>query len=331
MRNSKICIIKVKNCLIILNKHIQKFMKLLLTLALILTIGFANAQSDTSYWTNGGQFALNGSQTSFTNWAAGGENQISIKASAQLFANYLKGNTAWDNLLLADLGTSRQGKQDYRKGDDKIEFNTKYGRKASDKWFYTALFNFKSQFTNGYEYVNDTTKITLSNFLAPAYFKLGLGMDYKPNKNLSVFLSPATVKWTLVNDQALADAGKFGLEPAIRDTAGNIVAHANKIRTEAGALIRVTYKKDIWENVNFASILELYSNYLKNPQNVDVDWQFVFTFKVNKYLNAQINGHLIYDDDVNINYDSNGDGILNANGPKTQFNEALSLGLVYKL
>jgi hypothetical protein len=306
-------------------------MKKLLIIALIFSTGILYAQKDTSYWTNGGQFALNGSQTSFTNWAAGGENQISVKASAQLFAKYLKGKNAWDNLLIADLGTSRQGKQDYRKGDDKIEFNTKYGRKANDKWFYTVLFNFKSQFTHGFDYVDDTTKVLLSNFMAPGYFKLGLGMDYKPNDNFSAFLSPLTARWTLVNDQDLADAGSFGLEPAILDANGNIVAHASKLRTEAGALIRLTYKKDIWENVNFASILELYSNYLKNPQNVDVDWQFVFTFKVNKYLNAQVNGHLIYDDDVNISYDSNGDGVLDASGPKVQFNEALSLGLVYKL
>lgn len=306
-------------------------MRIFLILALIMSIGFVNAQKDTSYWTNGGQIGLNGSQSSFTNWAAGGENQISLKASVQLFAKYMKDKNSWDNLFLGDLGFSRQGVDDFRKGDDKIEFNTKYGRKANDKWFYTALFNFKSQFTNGYEYVDDTTKILLSNFLAPAYIKLGIGMDYKPNGDLSVFLSPLTARWTFVNDQALADAGSFGLDAAIRDTSGNIISHASKVRTEAGALIRITYKKDIWENVNFASILELYSNYLKNPQNVDVDWQFIFTFKVNKYLNAQVNGHLIYDDDVNINYDSNGDGINNAFGPKVQFTEALSLGLVYKL
>ncbi len=306
-------------------------MNKLLIIIILFTSGIVYGQKDTSYWTNGGQFSINGSQTSFTNWASGGENQISAKASALLFAKYLKGNNSWDNLLMADLGTSRQGKQDYRKGDDKIEFNTKYGRKANDKWFYTALFNFKSQFISGYDYVNDTTKVLLSNFLAPGYFKLGLGMDYKPNGDLSVFISPMTAKWTYVNDQNLADAGSFGLDPAEMDANGNIISHANKLRTEAGALIRVAYKKDIWENVNFASILEFYSNYLNNPQNIDVDWQFVFTFKVNKYLNAQLNGHLIYDDDVNINYDSNDDGILNASGPKVQFNEALSLGLVYKL
>lgn len=306
-------------------------MRFLIILTLILNFGFINAQSDTSYWNNGGQIGINGSQTSFTNWAAGGENQIYVKGSVQLFANYLKENNSWDNLLLSELGSSRQGKQNYRKGDDKIEFNTKYGRKASDKWFYSALFNFKTQFTGGYNYVDDTTKVLLSNFLAPAYFKFGLGIDYKPNDNLSVFISPMTVKWTLVNDENLADGGNFGLEAAIRDTAGNIVSHAKKLRTEAGALIRIAYKKDVWENVNFASILELYSNYLKNAQNIDVDWQFIFTLKVNKYLNAQLNGHLIYDDDVNIAYDSNDDGILNASGPKVQFTETFSLGLVYKL
>lgn len=306
-------------------------MRQLILIIFIISCGYVEAQKDTSYWKSGGQIGLNGSQSTYTNWAAGGENQVSVRASTQLFANYLKGNNSWDNLFLADLSYARQGNQDYRKGEDKIEFNTKYGIKANDKLFYTALLNFKSQFTNGYNYVNDTTKTYLSNFLAPAYLTFGFGMDYKPATALSVYFSPITARWTYVKDQALADAGAFGLDIASSDAFGNVIIHSKKLRTEAGALFRLAYNKDIWDNVNFATTFELFSNYLKNPQNVDIDWQFLFTFKVNKYLNAQVNGHLIYDDDININYDSNGDGILNANGPKVQFTEALSLGLVYKL
>ncbi len=289
------------------------------------------AQSDTSYWDNGGSIGINGSQSSFHNWSKGGENQIAGTASITLFAKYLKDKHAWDNLLLADLGFSKQGYQDYRKSEDRIEFNTKYGHKANDNWFFATLFNIKSQFTSGYDYPDDTTKTYTSNFFAPAYIKIGLGMDYKPNGDLSIFLSPATAKWTIVNDQLLADNGKFGLTPAIRDTSGNIITPASKIRTEVGALVRLTYSKDIWTNVNFGTILELYSDYLSSPQNIDVDWQFVFTFKVNEFLNAQFKGHLIYDDDVMIDVDSNGDGVYDSQGPRTQFNEALSLGLVYKL
>ena len=304
-------------------------MRKLLTLILLSIVSFTYGQKDTS-WTNGGSFGLNGSQTSFTNWAKGGENQVSLSGNVTLFSKYLKGKNSWDNLLIANLGTSRQGKQDYRKGDDQLEINSIYGHKATKNWYYSVLFNFKTQFAAGYEYPNDSTVTFISNFMAPANIKLGLGFDYKPNKDLSLFLSPATARITVVNDQDLADAGKFGLLPAEIDASGNII-HADKYRMAFGAMARLTYAKDIFKNVNFATILELYSDYLNKPQNIDVDWQFLFTFKVNEFLNAQLKGQLIYDDDVNIDIDSNNDGIVDAVGPRVQFTETFSLGLVYKL
>ena len=249
-------------------------MKQLLTFIFVAAISFAQAQTDTSYWTSGGTLGLNGSQSTFTNWSKGGENQLALTGSVVLFAKYLKGKNAFDNLLMADLGTSKQGKQDYRKSADRLELNTKFGHQANKHWYYTALLNFSSQFTSGYDYPNDSTKTYISNFMAPGYIKLGLGMDYKPTSTFSLFLSPATARWTIVNDMELADAGKFGLTAAVRDTAGNIITHADKVRFEVGALVRLQYAKDIFTNVNFSTIIELYSNYLQNPQNIDVDWQF---------------------------------------------------------
>jgi hypothetical protein len=304
-------------------------MRKLLTLLLLSIVSFTYGQKDTS-WTNGGSLGLNGSQTSFTNWAKGGENQVSVSGNITLFSKYLKGKNSWDNLLIANLGTSRQGKQDYRKGDDQLEINSIYGHQASKNWYYSVLFNFKTQFASGYDYPNDSTVTFTSKFMAPANIKLGIGFDYKPNKDLSLFLSPSTARITIVNDQDLADAGKFGLLPAEIDANGKII-HADKYRMAFGAMARLIYAKDIFKNVRFATILELYSDYLNHPLNVDVDWQFLFTFKVNDFLNAQLKGQLIYDDDVNIDIDSNNDGIIDAVGPRVQFTETLSLGLVYKL
>ena len=314
-------------------------MKNILLLIFIVISASLYAQEEeeaTGPWTKGGTIGLNGSQTSFYNWAKGGENQVSISGNIKAFINHKSDNTSWENLLMMDLGNSRQGKQDWRKGDDRFEYNTIYGLKASEQWYYSALFNFKTQFTSGYEYDDAGNATYISNFMAPAYIKLGLGMDYKPNKNFSAFLSPATAKWTIVNDQALANAGKFGLDPAesIKAVDGSdsiIITPASKVRTEFGALVRLTYTKDVMKNVNFATILEFYSNYLQNPQNIDVDWEFIATFKINDFLNAQIKAHLIYDDDVMIDQDSNNDGVIDMQGPRTQFNEALTIGIVYKL
>ncbi len=310
-------------------------MRKILLLLFIASFSFAQAQTDTS-WTKGGSFALNGSQSSFYNWAKGGEDQIALSGNIKLFANFLKGKNAWDNLILMDLGSSRIGEKDWRKGDDRLEFNTKYGHKATEHWYYSALLNFQTQFTTGYEFDKDDNRTYISNFMSPAYIKFGLGMDYKPNKKFSAFLSPATARWTIVNDQDLANQGKFGLDPAetIKGVDGSdsiIITPAKRVRLEVGALARLTYVNDIMKNVNFATIFSLYSNYLQNPQNIDVDWEFIFTFKINDFLNAQLKGHLIYDDDVMIDIDSNDDGVFDMKGPRTQFNQALTIGLVYKL
>ncbi|HRZ77935.1 MAG TPA: DUF3078 domain-containing protein, partial [Bacteroidales bacterium] len=159
-------------------------------------------------WKTGGNTGLSFTQTSLTNWAAGGENSLATNAYLSLFANWAQGKSAWDNTLDLAYGLLKQGDQDVRKSDDKMDLASKFGYKASDKWFYTALLNFKSQFTDGYKYPDDSTVI--STFLAPGYVTASLGMDYKPNDRFTAFISPLTSKFTIVNDQALADAGAYG-------------------------------------------------------------------------------------------------------------------------
>jgi len=303
--------------------------KIILLILLVSSLG-AYAQKDT-LWTTNGLFGINGSQSSFTNWAQGGENSLALSGNIILGAHYKKGKNIWDNMLIYNLGASQIGSGKLKKTEDKIEINSKFGHEASKNWYYSLLFNFKTQSLIGYEYPTDTTQVMISGFLAPAYVKLGLGMDYKPNDNFSLYLSPATARWIIVNDQNLADAGAFGVEKAEVDTAGNIIPGTGKtLKTEVGAYLRLAFSKDVLKNVNLGTILELYSDYLDNPQNIDVDWQLIITMKVNDYLNAQIKTHLIYDDNTPVGIDDNGDGAFDRFGPRTQFSEQLSLGLVYK-
>jgi len=299
-------------------------------LLFVLMISSVGVFAQDTLWHYKGVFGINGTQAGFSNWAAGGENTIAVTGNIILGAHYKKGKNIWDNLFMMNLGTSQIGESFYKKSEDKIEFNSKFGHEAKKNWFYSALFNFKTQSVIGYEYPTDTTRNMISGFLAPAYIKFGLGMDYKPNDHFSLYLSPATVRWIIVNDQNLADAGAFGVEKAEVDTAGNIIQGTGKTsKTEAGAYLRLTYSKDVFKNVNFGTILELYSNYLDHPENIDIDWQVVVTMKVNDFLNAQIKTHLIYDDDTPIGIHKDAKGNFDQFGPRTQFSEQLSLGLVY--
>lgn len=286
-------------------------------------------------WRVGGLTTLNISQASLTNWAAGGQNSVSLNGIVSLYAYWKDGPSTWDSWLDLGYGILKQGddlllRQNGRlvKTDDKIDFTTKYGRKASKKWYYAGLLNFSTQFTAGYNYPNDS--VIISNFMAPGYLLGALGMDYKPNKAFNAFISPFTAKTTFVLDQNLADAGAFGVEKAELDGLGNVVTQGSNMRLEYGGYIRMTYKHEIMKNVNLTSRLSLFSNYANNPQNIDINWENLLELKVNKFISATISTHLIYDDDIDIAYDKSGDGTKDALGPRTQFKEVIGIGFSYK-
>ncbi len=285
-------------------------------------------------WKKGGVISLSMAQTGLTNWAAGGQNSLSANGLFSTFANYKHGKHAWDNNLDVGYGVLKQGKNaDVMKTDDKLDLLSKYGYKAFDGFYYAVLMNFKTQMTVGRDYKTDTSKI--SNFLAPAYTLLALGLDYKPNSHLSAFIAPLTGKVTIVNDQDLADAGAYGVTAATYDALGVKITDGERLRSEFGGYLRVIYSKNDFKsealkNMALTTKADFFSNYLKNPQNIDVSWETQLAFKVNKYITANVNTHLLYDDDINIAVDKNKDGLLEASGPRVQFKEILGVGFSYK-
>lgn len=293
-------------------------------------VSFSQVPDSLKAWKKGGSGTLNFSQTSLSNWAAGGENSFSATALFNLFSNYKKEKTTWDNTLDAAYGFLQSGSVSFRKGDDKIDFTSKIGHKTGDKWYVASLVNFKSQFSHGYNYPNDS--VVISDFLAPAYILLSTGMDYKPNKYSSFFISPVTGKITIVNNQALADAGAYGVDEALFDSAGVQTAGGKKIRYEFGALISMKFKKEIAKNITLSTKADFFSNYFNNPKNIDVYWDFLLNMKVNKFVSASISTTLIYDHDipVPIYTDVSGVKTQTGTGPRTQFKEVLAVGFSYK-
>ncbi len=264
-------------------------------------------------WKTGGNIALNVSQASFDNWSAGGENSLALNGLVSVYANYKKGKASWDNMLDVGYGMLKQGEMDnFIKTDDKFDFSSKYGRMLSEKWYYAGLLNFKTQMTAGYDYPNDS--VAISNFLAPAYVVGALGVDYKPNAYLTAFVAPVTGKITIVNDTTLSNAGAYGVD------AGEV------FKNEFGGYLRIVYNREFMKKtVSVLSKLDLFSNYLENPENVDVSWENIIGFKVNKYISATITVHLVYDDDIKA-INSNGASI----GPKVQLKEVIGIGFAYK-
>jgi hypothetical protein len=266
-------------------------------------------------WKKGGVININTSQTSLTNWSAGGQSAISIGGLLSLYANNKKDKSLWENYLDLAYGTLKQKSTDWWKTDDRIDFTSKFGLKAADKLYYAALLNFKTQMTNGYNYPNDSVKI--SGFMAPGYLLTGIGIDFVPNDNFTVFIAPLTSKLTFVNDDLLADAGAFGVDPG------------EHLKSEFGGYLRTFLKKDLMENIAIQTKLDLFSNYLKNFGNIDVSWEILLAMKVNNFISATLSTHLLYDDDVTITQEKD-DGTLKTYKSKVQFKEVLAIGLTLK-
>lgn len=279
-------------------------------------------------WDFGGTGTVNFSQVSLSNWAAGGQSSLSALGILNLYGNYKKGKNTWNNTLDLTYGTVKLQEQRLRKSDDRLELNLKYGRQASSKWFYTAQLNTRTQISPTYTPERDSV---ISNFMAPAFVLASIGMDYKPNSKLSVFISPFTGKFTAVLNQRMADYGAFGVEPAQRDLEGNLIpGTGERLREEFGGFVNVRFRNEIFKNVTLQSKADLFSNYLHNAKNIDVSWENLVNFKVNKFLSASLFLHMIYDDDILIDVDRSGDGTLDGKGPRLQLKETLGIGFSYK-
>jgi len=270
-------------------------------------------------WKTGGLFNLNFGQTSLSNWAAGGDNlQLNINSSLNVFAYYKKGRSAWDNSLDLAIGYVKTTSLGSRKSDDHIDLTSKYGYQLTptSKWYASALINFRSQFAPGYNYTGDSsTKI--SAFMSPGYALLALGLDFKPNKEFSLFLSPITSRWVIVT--------ATGLNPLTPNDKGNVygVPLGKTVNNEIGAYLSANYLKDLLKNVTYKGKLDLFSNYKHNPENIDVYMTNLLSANIFKGLSFNLGLDLIYDDDVRIFG-------ANKNGARTQFREYIGIGYMKK-
>lgn len=272
-------------------------------------------------------YGLNGTQTSFINWNAGGRNNISLLGSISASANYEKNTFKWTNDLSLALGglqyIEKNSTEGLQKTDDRIDIASNIGYKLKEHYYFSFIGGFKTQMLDGFTYPNDSVRV--STFLAPGYVSAALGIDYIKSDNFSIFSSPFAMKMTIVNDQTLANAGSFGVTGATYDGLGNLLTQGERLRGEFGAYVKMKYNFTIAKNIDLKSKLELFSNYLNNPQNIDVNAEALFNFKVNEWFSASLQWTLIYDDDIDIR---DADGNV---GPRTQFKSVLGIGIAYKM
>ena len=259
-----------------INKEQMKKSVLLLTLLLGTLFTYAQDTTDEGPkdgWTRSGNISFLLNQAAFDNWIAGGESNISGTLGLNYDFNLLRGDWSWDNKLIAAFGITKIKGEDAQKSDDRLEWNSLLGKKASGNWYYSAFLNFKTQFADDLD--SDTDGPT--KFLSPAFLQFGPGMLWKKSDNLKVNFAPATSKLVIVDkDLTLPMEAYFGVE------------EGKSTRYELGASISGYYKFDLMENVSMENILNLYSNYLEDPQNVDIDYTMNLVMTINKYLSANL-------------------------------------------
>jgi hypothetical protein len=278
--------------------------KIVFALALALTTGNIFAQeavakdSITDGWKRGGNVLITFNQSAFNNeWTGGGVGNVAANVLINYDFNLTKGDLIWDNKFIADYGVNKnKGQENFVKNNDRLEFNSLAGKKMKGHWYYSVYFNMKTQMDTGYVLgvddastpLVDESKILYSNshFFSPVYFQAGPGFLWKKSDNLNVNISPAAAKLIMVHKEY---AGLFGTEAG--DTS----------RFELGAAVRGYYKVDLMKNISVENILALYTNYLEDPQNVDVDYTMNLAMQVNKYISANLAFQAIYDDNAQRN------------------------------
>ena len=286
------------------------------------------------YWKLTGVVGLNLTQTSFTNWAAGGQNNANGVLFANLNIAYQKGLHSWEASLNTEIGmmytmgardvVDDEGnvlrKTNWRKSSDKIDFSTKYGFEFQKTWFVTALASFKSQYARGLDYAKFDKgeleePVYMSNWLSASYSDFSVGIDWKPKPFISLYLSPVAGRITTCIDPS------------------NLMRHSYGLDTLTGkpykADLGLTFKAQVnytYKNLTVMSSLVLFTPYTNKKQpfgNFDVDWDFSISYQFLKVLNVSLMTSLKYYDQVVI-VDKKGNA-----GPRVQFKEVLGLGIGY--
>ena len=263
-----------------------------------------------SHWERSGSMGLNISQSSFSNWASGGSTAFGLNFQSDYQANYQHGRNMWQNRLELAYGFNSEKGDRSQKTQDKIYLSTLYGYQVKKYLYLGGSFDFRTQFANGFNYDSSPLEL-ISQFMSPGYLTVGAGLIWKPKPYFSLVFNLISWRGTFVLDDALSDAGAYGVDPG------------DKYRTDFGANLKADFNYWLMKNVNLYSRLELYSNYLDKPLNVDVLWDIQLNLVVNEWISVKLNTSLLYDDDVLIKQD---DGRM---VHKVQFKEILGVGLQY--
>ncbi len=279
----------------------------------IRTVPISIPDSIKKNWIKGGLFNLNVAQGSLKNWAAGGDNfSISLNVYTNGHAFYRKGKVTWDNNVDFNLGYLNTTSLGTRKNDDRFDFYSKYGFSVSKHVAVSALFDLRTQFFDGYTYPLPNIPIFSSTSFSPAYVLLSPGFDFRPIKNLSIFVSPVTSRWVVVANPTLSKIGAYGVDSGKHSI------------NQVGAFGTVMFHSNFSKMISYNGRIDLFSNYEHNPQDVDLYMTNLIAAKLGKVITATWSVDMIYDDDARVFGPDH-------NSPRLQIRSLIGIGILIKM
>jgi len=274
-------------------------------------------------WRIGGDGSVGFTQTYLNNWKKGGQSALSMLLVLKGFANYSnnEGKIKWENSGEIRNGWIRPGgkEAETQKNDDKLEFTSRFGVSAFKKWYYSAEFNFETQFFNGYKYPTKDNPDPISAFMSPSKTFFKLGLDYKPNNNFSLLLSPLTAKNIFVKDTAKIDQTKFSVPAGKRGF------------WEPGLNADITYKKDITPDIRYETKYKMFINYQEPFGKFDINWENLMVMQLSDHINMRMMIHMIYDSDILFPYENDAGEKIGDPRPRVQLKEFFTVGFSYKI
>lgn len=294
-----------------------------------------NDTTKNKHWKYKAEYNIMMNQIGFSNWATGGESAITGQASVDYNLKYKKNKFTFNHSAHLAYGIAGYFNKDIEKTDDKLDLNFTLGHKISKKWEFSGMAIFKSQFTNGYNYPNDS--VIASAFMAPGYVTVSLGFTFTSSKKFKLFVSPLAGKMTFVLNQQLANAGAFGVTKAVYDSTGNVLVPGKRYFGQLGLNFLCAYKGKVMKNILYNTHLNLYNNYMEPKPDmrwqIDMDWDNKFTFKINNHFVTLLYLHLKYNPKILFPQYGMVDGVNTVMAERTrlQLKETFGLGITYKI
>ncbi len=275
---------------------------LLISFPFVLSAQSDSAEGDAFGWVHDLKANLNLTQSTYDNWAAGGEDTFAWQFTLNNADTLFQENFQWGNTLVFDYGQTKIGGEDARKNVDEIDFESMFIYKLNVFLNPFVSVRVLTQIDDGFDY-SDDQELKVSKLFEPLYITESFGVGYEPWKDFTTRLGLA-VKHTIADEFAAL----YSDDPETPD-------EVETIRNEVGLTSVTNFKTNLTENIVFQSKLDLFST-LHRIDEVDVDWNNVLQGKLNEIISVNLTVRLLYDKDVNVNR-------------KRQLKQVLAIGFGY--